>query len=182
METFSVNLFKFGEPLTGNADGNPEPRLTREEWMRLNKYTEDQLRNAIKNSISIAEALKKLKVKPCGGNYAVFKKAIMHFTIDTSHFVGQGWNKNKTVPPKRSINDYLTNKISITSYKLCQRLLKDKIKRLQCERCGNIYWNNKPIPLELHHINGNNKDNRLENIQLLCPNCHALTDNYRNRK
>ena len=37
----------------------------------------------------------------------------------------------------------------------------------------------KPIPLELHHINGVHSDNRIENLQLLCPNCHALTDNYR---
>ena len=52
----------------------------------------------------------------------------------------------------------------------------------KCEICGLQKWNNQKIPLELHHINGNNKDNSLNNLQLLCPNCHALTDNYRNRK
>ena len=44
-----------------------------------------------------------------------------------------------------------------------------------------VTWNGQTIPLELHHVNGNNKDNSLENLQLLCPNCHALTSNYRNR-
>lgn len=47
--------------------------------------------------------------------------------------------------------------------------------------CGNTEWLDKHIPLELHHINGNHKDNRLSNLQLLCPNCHALTDNYRGK-
>ena len=51
-----------------------------------------------------------------------------------------------------------------------------------CEKCGLRSWNDEIIPLELHHINGNNKDNSLSNLLLLCPNCHALTDNYRNRK
>jgi len=150
--------------------------------MKLYKYNVDQLREAVKTSKSIAGALKKLKVSPCGGNYDVFKKAIKYYKIDTSHFMGQGWNRGKKLPPKRPIKDYLNNSNSITSYKLCKRLLKENIKAHQCEVCKRKEWNNKKIPLELHHINGNNKDNRIENIQLLCPNCHALTDNYRNRK
>ena len=50
-----------------------------------------------------------------------------------------------------------------------------------CHGCGNIEWMGQPIPLELHHINGNNLDQSRKNIQLLCPNCHALTDNFRAR-
>ena len=77
---------------------------------------------------------------------------------------------------------YFNNEIPITSYKLKKRLLKDGIKGNYCECCKLDTWNNKPIPLELHHVNGNNSDNSLSNLMLLCPNCHALTDNYRNRK
>jgi hypothetical protein len=49
----------------------------------------------------------------------------------------------------------------------------------ECEECHNILWNNQPIPLETHHINGKYDDNRLINLKLQCPNCHALTDNYK---
>ena len=51
----------------------------------------------------------------------------------------------------------------------------------QCECCKNVEWNGRPIPLEVHHINGDNTDNRLENLQILCPNCHALTENWRGK-
>lgn len=57
-----------------------------------------------------------------------------------------------------------------------------KLKPLKCEVCGLEKWNGVNIPLELHHVNGNNKDNSFDNLKLLCPNCHALTNNYRNRK
>ena len=48
----------------------------------------------------------------------------------------------------------------------------------ECSECKISKWNNKPITLQLHHINGNNKDNRFENLCLLCPNCHTQTDTY----
>lgn len=51
----------------------------------------------------------------------------------------------------------------------------------QCEVCKNTEWMEQPIPLELHHIDGNHKNNHLDNLQLICPNCHALTDTYKAR-
>lgn len=150
--------------------------------MKLFKYTEEELRNAVKNSVSIRDSLVKLKISPCGGNYQVFKKAVKYYNINTEHFLGQGWNKGKKVLPKQPIEKYLNNELSITSFKLKDKLIKGNLKLVKCEQCGLTTWQDKSIPLELHHINGNNKDNRLINLQLLCPNCHALTDNYRNRK
>lgn len=58
------------------------------------------------------------------------------------------------------------------------RLLSEGIKEHKCECCGLTEWLGHPISLELHHLNGIHTDNRLENLQVLCPNCHAQTDNY----
>jgi hypothetical protein len=65
------------------------------------------------------------------------------------------------------------------SHKLKIRLLKEGFKKHSCEMCHLENWLTKPIPLELHHSDGNRYNNALENLELLCPNCHALTDNYR---
>lgn len=65
-----------------------------------------------------------------------------------------------------SINNYLTN------YLYWPRV---------CSSCGLNEWRGYPIPLELHHKNGNNRDNRLENLEYLCLNCHAITSNFRGK-
>ncbi|PCI08195.1 MAG: hypothetical protein COB77_02895 [Gammaproteobacteria bacterium] len=149
--------------------------------MRLHKYTLNQLTLAIENSTSFRQILLELNVAAYGGNYPVLKKAIEHFKLDTSHFVGQAWNKGKTMPAKYSLNDYLENKSPIQSYKLKKRLIDNKLLKPVCPNCHNDKWLDNPIPLELDHINGNNKDNCLENLRLLCPSCHALTPTYRGR-
>ena len=146
------------------------------------KYSKDVLENIVLNSKSKRECLLKLNLKPYGGNYRILDKYIEIYNLNISHFLGQGWNINNSPADIKPIEKYFNNEIPITSYKLKKRILKENIKPYMCEKCGLRKWNGKIIPLELHHINGNNKDNSLSNLQLLCPNCHALTDNYRNRK
>ena len=140
-----------------------------------------QLRQAVCESTSLRQALKKLNVAPYGGNYDVLKKAIKYFALDTSHFRGRAWNKGMTLQPRQSLQRYLSNVAPIQSYKLKNRLLKEGLLHSICTSCHNIAWLGQPIPLELDHINGDNKDNRLENLRLLCPNCHALTPTYRSK-
>jgi 5-methylcytosine-specific restriction endonuclease McrA len=146
-----------------------------------NKYTITYLKEIVKQSNSIREVLENLNIIPAGGNYQTVKRKISENNIDTSHFTGQAWNKGKKLGPKRSIEDYLSNKQPIQSWKLKRRLLQDKFFEPKCYGCSNRFWLDQPIPLELHHIDGDNTNNNLSNLTILCPNCHALTDNYRGK-
>lgn len=145
------------------------------------KYSVEHLKIVVKNSVSIRQVLQNLNIVPAGGNYHTVKKKIKDNNIDTSHFTGKYHNKGKKLGSKRSINDYLSNKQSIQSWKLKRRLLQDKLFDYKCYKCNQTVWLDQPIPLELHHIDGNNQNNNLSNLTLLCPNCHALTDNYRGK-
>ena len=147
------------------------------------KRTKEDFVNAAKNSLSIAGMCRYLGIKACGGNYKIMHNAIKQNNIDISHFTGQGWNRNLNFKPfvAKPIDNILIEGSTYQSYKLKSRLLKEGIKEHRCEGCGLTIWKDQKIPLELHHINGDNKDNRLENLMLLCPNCHALTDSYRGK-
>ena len=149
--------------------------------MKLHKYTEEKLREAVSTSTSMRQVLRTLNVAAYGGNYDVLRRAIKHFGLDTSHFTGQAWNKGRELPARVPTERYLKNEIPIQSYKLRNRLLKEGYFEHVCNICQNTMWQNQPIPLELDHINGNKKDNSLKNLRLLCPNCHALTRTYRSK-
>lgn len=152
--------------------------------VRTAKYTNEELTQAVAGSISIRETLTKLGVKPSGGNYETIKRRIAELDLDTSHFRGLGWLRGQrnihTV--KQSLDDILVRK---STYKntnsLKRRLLSEGIFEPVCSSCGLDTWLDQPIPLELDHINGERRDNRLENLRLLCPNCHALTETYRGK-
>ena len=79
----------------------------------------------------------------------------------------------------RDMKDYLSNKVPMQSDKLKVRLINEGYLKPQCNICTRLYWVGETIPLQLDHINGNNEDNSLENLRLLCPNCHAQTPQYR---
>lgn len=149
------------------------------------KYKDESIVEAVKNNVSIAGVLRDLGLREIGGNYSYINKRIKDLNLDTSHFTGQLWSKGKTVdrdkissPISAPLEDIFANKVKIQSACLKERLIKAGLKEHRCECCGNSEWNGKPIPTELHHIDGNHNNNALNNLQILCPNCHAQTDNY----
>lgn len=139
--------------------------------MKYRNYTDSDIINACKNSISYSEVLDKLNLKVAGGNYRNLQKNIDRLNINISHFKHQASNQGKEFKKFEDL---------IKPDSIKKRLIKYRGHR--CQRCNNIKWLNDKIPLELHHIDGNNRNNIKLNLQLLCPNCHALTDNYRNNK
>lgn len=146
--------------------------------MSRRKYSNQEFIQAVAESLSIAQVIKKLGLKPCGGNYRTFYTLVDELKLNISHFKGQGWNKGSRFGPKRPIEDYLSNKYPIQSFKLKIRLVKEGYFDYICYSCRLTQWQGKPIPLELEHKDGNHLNNQLNNLTLLCPNCHALTDTY----
>ncbi len=152
------------------------------------KYTKERLEEVVNECGSFRQVLQKLSLKEAGGNYANIQKRVKQFNIDTSHFHGQVWNKGKTWSKVKDLSEVLVENSTYStglhrsSYQLKNQLFKLGYKEKICEVCKNTEWIGHKIPLELHHINGNKYDNRIENLQILCPNCHSFTDNYRAKK
>ncbi|MFL5823858.1 MAG: HNH endonuclease [Solirubrobacteraceae bacterium] len=84
-------------------------------------------------------------------------------------------------PRLEPIEAILQNGRRRNRYHVKLRLLSAGLKQARCERCGLTEWREKPLSLELHHVNGDGLDNRLENLELLCPNCHSQTSTWGGR-
>ena len=152
---------------------------------RICLSTDEEFRQAVAESLSVRQVLARIGLVPAGGNYKTVHTRIEKLGLDTSHWTGAAWNQGeryKAFGRKATLEEILIeNSPYAFTHGLRGRLLKEGRKQHQCERCGLSEWCDHPIPLELHHANGINNDHRLENLQLLCPNCHALTDNYRGK-
>ena len=147
------------------------------------KFTKEDYEQAVKVSLSYAGVCRYLGISPRGGNYATIKNKLKEYNIDISHFTGKGWNVGMVFKPMKQfkLEDVLQKDFPYNTQRLKNRLIESGIKEHKCEKCQRTEWNGDPIPLELHHINGDRTDNRLENLQILCPNCHAQTDHYRGK-
>ena len=130
----------------------------------------------VSECFNINQVCKRLFLKSTKTNYNRIEKIIKKYNIDTSHFKEIS-DSNKTNRELNKEEIFIENSQVQTS-RIRNYLFKFNLKEKKCECCGNIEWMGKEIPLQVHHINGNNTDNRVENLQILCPNCHAFTDNY----
>lgn len=151
---------------------------------RKRKYTNDDIVKAVKESEALRQVLPRLGLKHGGGNFSNLKKWIEKLNIDTSHFHGKGWRrgcKNPIVEPIPLEKILIKNSTYKNLRRLKIRLIRAGIFEEKCYNCGNTIWMGKPIPLELEHTDGDKRNNSIENIKLLCPNCHAQTKFYRGK-
>ncbi len=144
-------------------------------------YPKNIIEQIISKSYSIADFLRRLDLKANGANYSLFRKLKEIYNLSDSHFTGMGWSKGKK--GKCHIEIPIENVLVENSNYTCTSSLKRKLKKFnliedKCSICSINSWQGKEISLQLDHINGINNDNRLENIRLLCPNCHSQTTTF----
>ena len=129
---------------------------------------------------NISDVLRELGYSTNGNSwgYQIVKERMEKLNLFFTKRNSMYYNRDNTALPLEKI---LIKDSEYNRTKLKERLVKEGLKEYKCECCGISEWNGKPLALQLHHINGIHNDNRLSNLQLLCPNCHSQTSNWRSR-
>jgi len=151
--------------------------------MRKDRYTKEVLEPLIKKNISIAGVMRDLGIKVLnGGTHTHISKRVKSFGFDASHFLGSRANQGLGhLPKKKSAEETLIYKTDSNKQhvdRLRRALIEIGVKEC-CSSCGlGTFYNGKFLRIQINHINGNTLDNRRENLEFVCPNCHSQTDNF----
>jgi hypothetical protein len=127
----------------------------------------------ISNKDSKAFMCKELKCKPETLNWWLDKMGL--------NYNGNQGSKGKVSHQHKTALEYIEVE-AVRSCVLKKKLIEEGYREDKCEKCKLSEWNDEPIPLELHHVDGDRFNNEFSNLQILCCNCHAQTDNYRKKK
>lgn len=147
------------------------------------KYTKETLREIVKESTNMIQVLNRLGLRETGGNHSHISKIVRYYDLDISHF-GSRSNKGRPALNKHTKESFVKevlceNGKGWKGQGIKKKLIEFKLKEDICEICGIVAeWNGKPLSLQLDHINGDHFDNRLENLQIVCPNCHTQLETF----
>ena len=150
---------------------------------KVYQYSEEEFIELVNTSKTLHEIAHKMGYSPNGRHsYDLIRKRCKELNLDINH-LGR-CSGNEQVPIVQKLDDVLIENSSYQNMgSLKRRLIRENKLEYKCALCGNKgIWNNKELVLQLDHINGNHKDNRLENLRLLCPNCHSQTDTFCTRQ
>lgn len=141
------------------------------DWSKL------PIKKAVAKSTCYSDSLRFLDVSPNSGNIKHLQRWIEKLNLSTDHFVES--RGAKRFHQKQPLKEILVKRSTFANTsRLKQRLIQEGLLEYKCCSCGNTHWLGQPITLQLDHINGNRTDNRLENLRLMCPNCHSQTETY----
>lgn len=145
---------------------------------------EQEFKNVIKSAHSYTHALSFFGLKNKGGNIKTLKNRIKELKLSTSHFLSriEASNKTRTMDKQEFIDNCLIKNSKTSRGVIKKWLFYHQLIEEKCESCGLMgEWQGKPLTLQLEHKNGESNDNRLENLALLCPNCHSQTPTFAGR-
>ena len=138
-----------------------------------------------KSSTSIAEVMRKLGIRRAGGSHSHLSRRLKFFGVDTSHFTGKGLSRGRPSPRKKSWQEVLVLRTNGKRQHavILRRALIEHGRKYVCEICGLApIWNGKEIRFQVDHKSRNWCDDRPENLQFTCPNCHTQTEGYNGSK
>ena len=143
----------------------------------LSKYTDKEIKFLLESSSSFWDFCKKLGYTNKNGNtYSYIKRELKLRNIDTDNYRRVQRNIGRT--KKKTDEEIFSPNSSYDRKDLKKKLIKENLLEYKCSECSINSWMNKPLSLQLDHINGINNDNRLFNLRFLCPNCHTQTDTW----
>ncbi|MEU3848866.1 HNH endonuclease signature motif containing protein [Streptomyces sp. NPDC029554] len=148
------------------------------------KWTREVLERAVAASTDMCEVLRRLGLDVVGGHHTHISRRIKAYGIDTSHFrvpTRRGQPRSRRTPEALLVEQPPEHARRVPGDRLKWAMTARGVEE-RCALCGTgAIWRGRPLSLEVDHINGRWQDNRIENLRLLCPNCHATTDRYRGR-